>query len=77
MLELNHGHIVTVASSLGLFTTAGVEVKKKKKSITFFLLVYKYNVLQYVAKMLFKDAVQLTTCFSFYCRIIVRASLEP
>uniref|UniRef100_A0A8C7HI05 Retinol dehydrogenase 10b n=1 Tax=Oncorhynchus kisutch TaxID=8019 RepID=A0A8C7HI05_ONCKI len=26
MLELNHGHIVTVASSLGLFTTAGVEV---------------------------------------------------
>lgn len=29
MLELNHGHIVTVASSLGLFTTAGVEVKRK------------------------------------------------
>lgn len=26
MLELNEGHIVTVASSLGLFTTAGVEV---------------------------------------------------
>lgn len=26
MLELNHGHIVTVASSLGLFSTAGVEV---------------------------------------------------
>lgn len=26
MLELNQGHIVTVASSLGLFTTAGVEV---------------------------------------------------
>ncbi|KAI5616924.1 retinol dehydrogenase 10-B [Silurus asotus] len=25
MLELNEGHIVTVASSLGLFTTAGVE----------------------------------------------------
>uniref|UniRef100_A0A8C2A9E7 NADP-retinol dehydrogenase n=1 Tax=Cyprinus carpio TaxID=7962 RepID=A0A8C2A9E7_CYPCA len=25
MLELNHGHIVTVASSLRLFTTAGVE----------------------------------------------------
>ncbi|KAF3835931.1 hypothetical protein F7725_028489 [Dissostichus mawsoni] len=25
MLELNHGHIVTVASSLGLFSTAGVE----------------------------------------------------
>ena len=27
MLELNHGHIVTVASSLGLFSTAGVEVR--------------------------------------------------
>lgn len=27
MLELNQGHIVTVASSLGLFTTAGVEVR--------------------------------------------------
>uniref|UniRef100_A0A8C2L8E7 Retinol dehydrogenase 10b n=1 Tax=Cyprinus carpio TaxID=7962 RepID=A0A8C2L8E7_CYPCA len=27
MLELNHGHIVTVASSLRLFTTAGVEVR--------------------------------------------------
>lgn len=26
MLEQNHGHIVTIASSLGLFTTAGVEV---------------------------------------------------
>lgn len=26
MLEVNEGHIVTVASSLGLFTTAGVEV---------------------------------------------------
>lgn len=26
MLELNHGHIVTVASSLGLFSTAGIEV---------------------------------------------------
>jgi len=26
MLELNHGHIVTIASSLGLFSTAGVEV---------------------------------------------------
>lgn len=26
MLEINHGHIVTVASSLGLFSTAGVEV---------------------------------------------------
>lgn len=26
MLEMNHGHIVTVASSLGLFSTAGVEV---------------------------------------------------
>ncbi|KAG6933122.1 retinol dehydrogenase 10 (all-trans) [Chelydra serpentina] len=25
MLEMNHGHIVTVASSLGLFSTAGVE----------------------------------------------------
>uniref|UniRef100_A0A8C7DD96 Retinol dehydrogenase 10a n=1 Tax=Oncorhynchus kisutch TaxID=8019 RepID=A0A8C7DD96_ONCKI len=25
MLELNHGHIVTVASSMGLFSTAGVE----------------------------------------------------
>ncbi|KAG8133694.1 hypothetical protein E2320_011475, partial [Naja naja] len=25
MLELNHGHIVTIASSLGLFSTAGVE----------------------------------------------------
>eukprot|EP00069_Balaena_mysticetus_P017671 bmy_02176T0 len=25
MLEINHGHIVTVASSLGLFSTAGVE----------------------------------------------------
>lgn len=27
MLELNHGHIVTVASSLGLFSTAGIEVR--------------------------------------------------
>lgn len=26
MMEINHGHIVTVASSLGLFSTAGVEV---------------------------------------------------
>lgn len=26
MLEANHGHIITVASSLGLFSTAGVEV---------------------------------------------------
>ncbi|XP_006004567.2 retinol dehydrogenase 10-A [Latimeria chalumnae] len=25
MLEMNHGHIVTVASSLGLFSTAGIE----------------------------------------------------
>ncbi|XP_018613152.1 retinol dehydrogenase 10-A-like isoform X2 [Scleropages formosus] len=25
MLEVNHGHIVTVASSLGLFSTAGIE----------------------------------------------------
>ncbi|MGH0129737.1 UNVERIFIED_CONTAM: hypothetical protein FKN15_039717 [Acipenser sinensis] len=28
MLEMNHGHIVTVASSLGLFSTAGVETTK-------------------------------------------------
>lgn len=30
MLEINHGHIVTVASSLGLFSTAGVEVCQLK-----------------------------------------------
>ncbi|MBN3278688.1 RD10A dehydrogenase, partial [Polyodon spathula] len=30
MLEMNHGHIVTVASSLGLFSTAGVEVSYLK-----------------------------------------------
>lgn len=32
MLELNHGHIVTVASSLGLFSTAGIEVSVIHKS---------------------------------------------
>lgn len=31
MLEINHGHIVTVASSLGLFSTAGVEVCQRER----------------------------------------------
>lgn len=35
MLEINHGHIVTVASSLGLFSTAGVEVCHYKASPSF------------------------------------------
>lgn len=68
MLERNHGHIVTVASSLGLFTTAGVEVKKKKKILI-------CSVMYCVAKMLLKFSNPLIS--PLCCRTIVQASLEP
>lgn len=39
MMEMNHGHIVTVASSLGLFSTAGVEVSS---NVVYQLIIWFY-----------------------------------
>ncbi len=64
MLELNHGHIVTVASSLGLFTTAGVEVRNSH----FFLLSSSSTMY---------DTMLQRHLSPFHCRTIVQASLEP
>lgn len=42
----NHGHIVTVASALGLFSTACVEVNKKKSQVTFIDVPDKFSPLK-------------------------------
>ncbi|XP_030071438.1 retinol dehydrogenase 10 isoform X2 [Microcaecilia unicolor] len=79
MLELNHGHIVTVASSLGLFSTAGVEDYCASK----FGAVGFHESLSHELKAAEKDGVKMTLVCPYLvdtgmfrgCRI--RKEIEP
>ncbi|TRY99659.1 hypothetical protein DNTS_027985 [Danionella cerebrum] len=61
MLELNHGHIVTVASSLGLFTTAGVEDYCASK----FGAIGFHESLSHELKAAEKDGIKMTLVCPF------------
>lgn len=61
MLELNHGHIVTVASSLGLFTTAGVEDYCASK----FGAIGFHESLSHELKAADKDGIKMTLVCPF------------
>lgn len=79
MLELNHGHIVTVASSLGLFSTAGVEDYCASK----FGVVGFHESLSHELKAAEKDGIKTTLVCPYLvdtgmfrgCRI--RKEIEP
>ncbi|XP_060631464.1 retinol dehydrogenase 10 [Anolis sagrei] len=79
MLELNHGHIVTVASSLGLFSTAGVEDYCASK----FGAVGFHESLSHELKAAEKDGIKTTLVCPYLvdtgmfrgCRI--RKEIEP
>nr|XP_033789284.1 retinol dehydrogenase 10 isoform X1 [Geotrypetes seraphini]XP_033789285.1 retinol dehydrogenase 10 isoform X1 [Geotrypetes seraphini] len=79
MLELNHGHIVTVASSLGLFSTAGIEDYCASK----FGAVGFHESLSHELKAAEKDGVKMTLVCPYLvdtgmfrgCRI--RKEIEP
>ncbi|XP_029447337.1 retinol dehydrogenase 10 isoform X2 [Rhinatrema bivittatum] len=79
MLEMNHGHIVTVASSLGLFSTAGVEDYCASK----FGAVGFHESLSHELKAAEKDGVKATLVCPYLvdtgmfrgCRI--RKEIEP
>ncbi|XP_026998517.2 retinol dehydrogenase 10-B [Tachysurus fulvidraco] len=61
MLELNEGHIVTVASSLGLFTTAGVEDYCASK----FGAIGFHESLSHELKAANKDGIKMTLVCPF------------
>ncbi|XP_062843672.1 retinol dehydrogenase 10-B [Trichomycterus rosablanca] len=61
MLELNHGHIVTVASSLGLFSTAGVEDYCASK----FGAIGFHESLSHELKAAEKDGIKMTLVCPF------------
>ncbi|KAG7455115.1 hypothetical protein MATL_G00252990 [Megalops atlanticus] len=61
MLEMNHGHIVTVASSLGLFTTAGVEDYCASK----FGAIGFHESLSHELKAAEKDGIKMTLVCPF------------
>ncbi|XP_051989646.1 retinol dehydrogenase 10-B [Xyrauchen texanus] len=61
MLERNHGHIVTVASSLGLFTTAGVEDYCASK----FGAIGFHESLSHELKAADKDGIKMTLVCPF------------
>ncbi|XP_051984475.1 retinol dehydrogenase 10-B-like [Xyrauchen texanus] len=61
MLEQNHGHIVTVASSLGLFTTAGVEDYCASK----FGAIGFHESLSHELKAADKDGIKMTLVCPF------------
>lgn len=79
MLEMNHGHIVTVSSSLGLFSTAGVEdyCASKYGAVGF------HESLSHELKAAEKDGVSMTLVCPYLldtgmfkgCRI--RKEIEP
>ncbi|KAA8580806.1 hypothetical protein FQN60_013764 [Etheostoma spectabile] len=79
MLELNHGHIVTVASSLGLFSTAGVEDYCASK----FGAIGFHESLSHELKASEKDGINMTLVCPYLvdtgmfkgCRI--RKEIEP
>ncbi|CAG5895897.1 unnamed protein product [Menidia menidia] len=79
MLELNHGHIVTVASSLGLFSTAGVEDYCASK----FGAIGFHESLSHEIKASEKDGISMTLVCPYLvdtgmfkgCRI--RKEIEP
>uniref|UniRef100_A0A8B9SQG6 Retinol dehydrogenase 10 n=1 Tax=Anas platyrhynchos TaxID=8839 RepID=A0A8B9SQG6_ANAPL len=79
MLEMNHGHIVTVASSLGLFSTAGVEDYCASK----FGAVGFHESLSHELKAAEKDGIKTTLVCPYLvdtgmfrgCRI--RKEIEP
>uniref|UniRef100_A0A7M4FLP3 NADP-retinol dehydrogenase n=1 Tax=Crocodylus porosus TaxID=8502 RepID=A0A7M4FLP3_CROPO len=79
MLEMNHGHIVTVASSLGLFSTAGVEDYCASK----FGAVGFHESLSHELKAAEKDGIKMTLVCPYLvdtgmfrgCRI--RKEIEP
>ncbi|XP_061121909.1 retinol dehydrogenase 10-A [Syngnathus typhle] len=79
MLELNHGHIVTVASSLGLFSTAGVEDYCASK----FGAIGFHESLSHELKASEKDGINMTLVCPYLvdtgmfkgCRI--RQEIEP
>ncbi|KAG2458496.1 retinol dehydrogenase 10-A [Polypterus senegalus] len=79
MLEINHGHIVTVASSLGLFSTAGVEDYCASK----FGAVGFHESLSHELKAADKDGIKMTLVCPYLvdtgmfrgCRI--RKEIEP
>ncbi|XP_058873244.1 retinol dehydrogenase 10-A [Acipenser ruthenus] len=79
MLEMNHGHIVTVASSLGLFSTAGVEDYCASK----FGAVGFHESLSHELKATEKDDIKMTLVCPYLvdtdmfrgCRI--RKEIEP
>ncbi|XP_048866040.1 retinol dehydrogenase 10-B [Brienomyrus brachyistius] len=61
MLEANHGHIITVASSLGLFSTAGVEDYCASK----FGAVGFHESLSHELKAAEKDGIKMTLVCPF------------
>ncbi|KAK3515608.1 hypothetical protein QTP70_024841 [Hemibagrus guttatus] len=79
MLEMNHGHIVTVASSLGLFSTAGVEDYCASK----FGAIGFHESLSHEIKASEKDGIKMTLVCPYLvdtgmfrgCRI--RKEIEP
>lgn len=79
MMEINHGHIVTVASSLGLFSTAGVEDYCASK----FGVVGFHESLSHELKAAEKDGIKTTLVCPYLvdtgmfrgCRI--RKEIEP
>ncbi|KAL4635174.1 retinol dehydrogenase 10-A [Arapaima gigas] len=79
MLEMNHGHIVTVASSLGLFSTAGVEDYCASK----FGAIGFHESLSHELKAAEKDGIKMTLVCPYLvdtgmfrgCRI--RKEIEP
>ncbi|KAG5268610.1 hypothetical protein AALO_G00214440 [Alosa alosa] len=79
MLEMNHGHIVTVASSLGLFSTAGVEDYCSSK----FGAIGFHESLSHEIKASEKDGIKMTLVCPYLvdtgmfrgCRI--RKEIEP
>ncbi|KAJ8010909.1 hypothetical protein DPEC_G00080050 [Dallia pectoralis] len=79
MLEVNHGHIVTVASSLGLFSTAGVEDYCASK----FGAIGFHESLSHEIKASDKDGIKMTLVCPYLvdtgmfrgCRI--RKEIEP
>ncbi|CAH2285422.1 retinol dehydrogenase 10 [Pelobates cultripes] len=79
MMEMNHGHIVTVASSLGLFSTAGVEDYCASK----FGAVGFHESLSHELKAADKDGIKTTLVCPYLvdtgmfrgCRI--RKEIEP
>ncbi|KAM9436839.1 retinol dehydrogenase 10-A [Clarias gariepinus] len=79
MLEMNHGHIVTVASSLGLFSTAGIEDYCASK----FGAIGFHESLSHEIKASEKDGIKMTLVCPYLvdtgmfrgCRI--RKEIEP